>query len=416
MPAPFVQAELVEARESPPGRRETGLACAREARLRTGAGRVLLAALFLALGACRSVPLASDPTVPGSVPGPPAIFAIDWWVRLVAPPMWEYAPRETAQPAVDFDTGRIIVLTRDGYVRSVSPENGKVEWEFKTLGPFNAGALLREGIAYVPGGDGTLYALRLGSGELVWKYPSGEELATTPVFSGGKVLVASQSDTLFAVDAASGKWVWQYRRDAPSGFTIRGAAAPRVDSGVAYIGFSDGTIVAVTVADGTAKWERSLTTSGGHQFLDADATPVLDDAGRLFVASYKDGVYSLDANTGEVQWHTARAGVTSLLPRGDVLVTAGDGQMGALLSTDGKPLWSLDLEARAARQPLLAHGLLVVPTNGALTFVDPSTGRARESWNPGKGVSATPGKAQNRLYVLSNLGLLYAMRLVGRGG
>ena len=392
------------------------LARPRAYRGEAAASGLLLAALFLALGGCRSVPLASDPTVPGSVPGPPAIFAIDWWVRLVSPPMWEFAPRETAQPAIDPDTGRVIVLTRDGFVRSLSPENGKVEWEYKTQGPFNAGALLREGVAYVPGGDGTLYALKLGSGELLWKYGSGEELATTPVYTGGKLLVASQSDTLFAVDAASGKWVWQYRRDPPSGFTIRGAAAPRVDSGIAYIGFADGTIVAIAVADGVAKWERALTTSGGHQFLDADATPVMDETGRLFVASYKEGVFCLDAATGDVQWHTVQAGVTSLLPRGDVLVTAGDGQMGALLSADGKSLWSLDLEARAARQPLLANGLLVVPTNGALTFVDPATGRARESWNPGKGVSATPGRAQNRLYVLSNLGLVYAMRLVGRGG
>ena len=377
---------------------------------------VLGASLLVALGACRSVPLASDPTVPGSVPAPPLIFEMDWWVRLVTPPMWEYAPRETASPAIDADTGRVVVGTRDGMVRSLSPEDGKVEWEFKTQGGFNAGALLRQGIAYVPGGDGTLYALKAGSGELVWKYASGEELATTPVFSAGKLLVASQSDTLYAVDAATGKWAWQYRRDQPSGFTVRGASAPRVDAGVAYIGFSDGFVVALSVADGTVKWERALTTSGGNQFLDADATPVLDETGRLFVASYKDGVYALEATTGEVTWHTARPGVTSLVPHGDVLVTAGDGELGALLAADGRPLWSLDLSNRAARTPLLARGLLVVPTNGALTFIDPATGRARESWNPGKGVSATPARSAERMYVLSNLGAVYAMRLVGRGG
>ncbi len=381
-----------------------------------GRGAAAVAALALGLGACRSIPLAGDPTVEGSRPAPPLIFEIDWWVRLVTPPMWEYAPREPASPAVDADTGRVIVLTRDGFVRSLSPKDGKVEWEFHTQGTFNAGALLREGVGYVAGGDGVLYALKLNSGQLLWKYASGEELATTPVFAAGKLLVASEGDTLFAVDAATGKWVWQYRRDPPSGFTVRGASGPRVEGGLAYLGFSDGALVALSVADGAVKWERALTTSGGSQFLDADASPVLDDRGHLYAASYKDGVYALDPKTGEVVWHTARAGVTSLLPRGEVLVTAGDGAVGALAARDGQALWSLGLGSHAGRLPLVARGLLVVPTNEALAFVDPATGRATSSWDPGKGVSATPTRVEGRLYVLSNLGTLYALRLVGKGG
>ena len=45
---------------------------------------------------------------------------------------------------------------------------------------------------------------------------------------------------------------------------------------------------------------------------------------------------------------------------------------------------------------------------------DTSTGKVRYAWNPGKGVTATPALAGRRLYVLSNLGTLFALRL--RGG
>ncbi|MBI3182308.1 MAG: PQQ-binding-like beta-propeller repeat protein [Myxococcales bacterium] len=377
--------------------------------------RLLALAAFAAVAGCRWIPLSNDPTTPGRDTSPPAIYAVDWWVPLVAPRLWEYAPREPAAPAIDPDTQRVVVATRDGVVRALSPLDGRVEWEFKTSGGFSAGPLVREGVVYVPGGDGALYALKAATGDQLWRYASGEELGTTPVFASGKLLVASNTDTLYAVDAASGKWSWQYRRDAPSGFTIRGAAAPKVDSGVAFVGFSDGYLVALEVADGAMKWERALGGSA-KQFLDVDSTPVLDEAGRVYVASYQQGVYALSPETGEIDWHSPKVGVTGLAIRGEVLYAMGDSQLAALHSRDGRALWSLDLHGRAARLPAFARGMLVVPVGGALLFVDPSTGRAQTAFDPGKGVTATPAKAAPRLYVLSNLGYLYAMRLVGSGG
>lgn len=377
----------------------------------------LLLALAAAIGllACHTIPLASDPTVRDHRGEVPALYRVDWWVSLVESRLWEYGPREPAAPAVDPDTQRVLVTTRDGYVRALSPLDGKVEWELKTLGTFAAGPLVQEGVAYVPGGDGTLYALQAGTGAVIWKYPAGEELAATPVLASGKVLVASSADTLYAVDAGTGKWVWQYRRDAPSGFTIRGTAAPSVQSQVAYLGFSDGWLVALNVADGSVKWERNLAGSA-KQFFDVDTTPVFDESGRLFVASYQEGVYALSSQTGEVEWHTARAGVTGLMARGEVLYAVGDGQLGAIRVGDGKLLWTLSLKDRAARLPVFAGRFLAVPVGSALLFVDPSSGRAETAFDPGKGVSATPARGEGRLYVLSNLGYLYALRFKRGGG
>jgi outer membrane protein assembly factor BamB len=235
------------------------------------------------------------------------------------------------------------------------------------------------------------------------------------LLASGSILVATQNDALLAIDPASGKQRWRYRRESVTGFTVRGASTPKVHQGVAFIGFSDGYLVALAIEDGTVKWERALSTPS-KQFMDVDTSPVLDEEGRLFAASYKDGIYALDSQSGAVQWHTARSGVTSLLLRGPVLFAAGDQQVGALHEETGRSVWSFNLGSRAAQAPVLAAGLLVVPTSGPLIFVDPATGRARSYWNPGKGVSATPLWSHSRLYVLSNLGFLYAMRLHGRGG
>lgn len=366
------------------------------------------------LGACNSVPLHGNPVSSELRQAPTDFFEVGWWTPLVEPTQWEYAPREFASPAVDPDSGRVIVLTRDGFVRSVAP-GGKVEWSFKTGNRFNAGALVHEGIAYVPGGDGFLYALDVRKGELKWKYEAGESLATVPVLAGGRVLVASESDTLFAVERETGKWAWQYRRDPPSGFTIHGVSAPLVKDTTVYEGFADGYIVALDASAGTTKWEKSLA-GGASEFLDVDTTPAVDDAGRLYVASYQGGLYALSAETGDVEWTSTVSGLTSLLARGEVVFAVGDGRVDAYLGETGRLLWSHSLGERAGRVPVLAKGLLLVPNQRALLFMDPKTGQSRLAWNPGEGVSAAPMVMGSTAYVLSNNGYLYALRLRGGGG
>jgi outer membrane protein assembly factor BamB len=373
------------------------------------------AAVVGLLGGCSAVPLYGNPELPRPETQPPIdYFSVDWWAPLVRNTLLEYAPRETASPAYDPASKLVIALTRDGYVRGVE-SGGKVKWSFRTGQRFTAGALVNEGVAYVPGGDGVLYALEAATGELKWKYTAGEALATVPVLAEGLVLVGSGSDTVYAVKAADGVWAWQYRRDPPSGFTIRGASTPLVSAGTAYVGFSDGYVVALKVSDGSTTWEKSLS-GGGNEFLDVDTQPVVDENGRLYVASYKSGVFALEAETGDLVWNTAVGGVTSLLARGQVLFAVGDGRVDAYLGDTGKLLWSLPLGEKAAFAPVFAQGMLLVPVQRSLLFLDPKTGQSRVAWNPGSGISATPFVEGNRVFVLSNNGWLYALDVNGIRG
>lgn len=396
----------------------------------------LLALCALVAAGCRSfpprpIPLNDDPTgAPGQANvSPQALFSVAWWRPLVKTGLLEYEPRETATPAVDPDSERVITSTRDGTIHCLSPVDGRVEWSFKTSGRPFAGAAIADGVAYVPAGDGVLYALRVASGEKLWEYKAGEELVTVPVIAGDKVVVASQSETVFSVERETGKWAWQYRRDAPSGFTIRGTAQPAVSGDQVFMGFADGALVVLGAADGVARWERRLTLSGGTQFLDVDTTVVFDGRGHVFAASYKDGIYALDEKTGDILWTSVRGGITSLLVHGEMLYAAGDGSVTALETEKGKMLWSVNLSEQtskgrlnnAGRTLTTAQGYLLVPTSAALAFVDPVSGKVRSMWNPGRGVTASATRFNSprfgpRLFVLSNLGTAYALDLVGRGG
>jgi outer membrane protein assembly factor BamB len=337
-----------------------------------------------------------------------AVYSITWWQKLVDAPSLEYGPREPASPGADTINDRVVTGTRDGILRSIDTK-GRVVWRFASGQPFTAGPAVVDGFVFAPGGDGFLYCFRADTGELFWKYEAGEDLVTVPVVVDGRVLVASQNDTLFAVEAATGKWLWQYRRDPPTGFTVRGASRPTVRSGVVYVGFSGGHFAALKLDTGAALWDRVLST--GTQFIDIDAPAVFDNKGNLVVAAYKDGLFSIDPGSGETLWHTTISGMVGLVSRGEVVFASGDARVIAVLASTGKVLWTTSLGERAGLQPALAAGWLMVPTGKALLFLDPASGVIRLSFDPGKGITATPEVHGANVFLLSNLGFVYSLEM-----
>lgn len=376
--------------------------------------RAALAAAALAvLGGCVSgrAPVLADPF--SRAPAAPlAVFTVDYWHPMVETSTMEFVPREFASPAVDPTSGRVVVGTRDGVLRSVTAE-GRVKWALSTPAPFFAGVLIRDGVVYVPGGDGVLRALKADTGALLWSYDCGEELVTVPVLAEDRVMVASQSATLFAVNAADGKWAWQYRRTPPAGFILRGASTPVVREGIVYLGFSDGHAAALEAKTGGAVWDRVLST--GTQFIDVSSTPGFDAGGHLIVASYKDGLFALDAKTGDTVWQSTGLGLAYVVVRGGVIFAAGEDRIAAFSSETGKNIWITQLPDRAGQQPAFASGLLLVPTGKALLFMDPVTGKILRRFDPGKGVTATPGVYGPDALVLSNLGFVYGLHVTQPG-
>lgn len=392
--------------------------------------RLCAISLLVAISGCKAIPLNDDPTVPfrEAHVSLVAVYEVAWTTPLVKLGLLEYQPSEPASPTVDPDTERVFVATRDGFVRCLSPVDGSVEWEYKTNGRFLSGPTVSRGILYVAGGDGVLYAFRALSGEKVWEFKANEELVTSPTVTDTRVLVASQSETIFSIEKETGAWQWQYRRDAPAGFTVRGTARPVAADGFVYMGFADGYLTAIELESGVPLWEKRISVSGGNQFLDVDTTPVLAD-GKVFVASYKDGVAALDAKDGSLLWSTAHGGLTALLARGKVLFATGDGSLTAFDMNQGRQMWTLDLSdptskgkgVNAGRALTLSRGYVVVPTSTALAFVEPTTGKVRAMWNPGRGVTGVPAayaspRSGSRLYVLSNLGTVFALQMVSSGG
>ncbi len=340
-------------------------------------------------------------------PAPVRLFSVAWKKSLVPLSMGEWQPLELGAPAVDTQSGLVVVGTHDGWLHALR-RDGSAVWDFKAAGSFGAQPRIDGDTVYVGADDGRLYAIALETGKERWRYDAKEEIGTRPAVAGGVVYVASLQDTIFAVDARTGAWKWHHRRERREGFTVRGAAAAAVSGGLVFCAYSDGFVAALDPATGSPRWERQVAPSGAY--LDVDSIQVKE--GLLYAAAYSGAVVAVDAASGKLVWqHTAKdATRVAIAPGAVVAVTTG--VVEALSLTDGTPLWSAALDGVPSGDPVVAGRWLLVPAGPAgLRFYEIASGRRVRVLQPGTGVSASPAMAGSRAYILSNGGDLMALDL-----
>ena len=348
--------------------------------------------------------LASPPAL--LPPAPVRLWTVRWQKQLVAPTALEWKSREAGGPAVDPLGGWVVVGTRDGWLRSFTPE-GAVAWELELGGRFDAPPRIEGDTVYAGSSDGRLYAVEMGGGKLRWKYDAQEEVGTTPTVAGGLVLAMTLQDTLIAVDARTGAWKWHHRRELREGFTIRGAAPVLVTGALAFGAYSDGTVAALDLITGAVRWERKVAPQA--DFMDVDSLRA--QGGRVFAAAYSGAIYALDAQTGQQLWEVKTPGPSRLALASNLLVAVTTTQVLGIGTQEGTIRWTVPLEGVPAGDPVVLGGRAAVPNTNGLLFIDTNKGRLLRVFNPGTGVSATPGWLGDRIYVLSNGGDLLALDL-----
>jgi alcohol dehydrogenase (cytochrome c) len=213
---------------------------------------------------------------------------------------------------------------------------------------FEAAPIVVDGVMYVSGWDGYVWALDAATGELLWQYqhmiPIDTPLCCGNVNRGvavanGRVYFATQNGYLVALDATNGKAVWQ------SGFAdVRAGesatAAPLVVKNLVLAGSSGaeygvrGHLDAFDAATGQRVWRRytiprpgepgaetwrgdSWERGGGTTWVtgtydpDLDLVywgtgnpgPLFDDEPRRGTNLYTDSVLAIDPDDGTIRWH-----------------------------------------------------------------------------------------------------------------
>ncbi|MEZ4368115.1 MAG: PQQ-binding-like beta-propeller repeat protein [Kofleriaceae bacterium] len=379
----------------------------------------LAAALFVVVG-CGVVPPIAGPHDPTRASARPPL-GLDLlalrWKHVTADRRSEVRPQEFATPTVAGDT--VYAGSYSGGLLALDATTGAVRWRLKTA-PISSAPLAYAGLLYVGTDNGRLLCLDAQTGVERWAFATTGAIGQQPQLTGELVIFANEAGEVRALDALTGVSRWQYASSDPMENPLRGHAGVSIAGDLAFTGFADGTMVALRTETGSLAWSASLR-GDADKFIDVDATPiVLGEA--LYVVSSSGGVWSLDRATGRVRWH---------LPLLDAAAPGATGS-GGTIATDGERLfvaaaelgvYALDLAGHVLwRQgthgggepaiPIVAGDLVVYSlAEDGMFLADRRTGELYEYFDPGEGISAAPAITGDGLFVMSNLGVLYAFDL-----
>ena len=135
--------------------------------------------------------------------------------------------------------------------------------------------------------------------------------------------------------------------------------------------------------------------------------------GRLFAASYSDGVYALDPESGRVFWRQERAAVKQLLTTDkSVVALSADGYAESFALSDGKSLFKTTFPRGAVARPVqVADGLFFSVGGVGFVALNALSGEPLQKSNFGDESFGDLCVLGTRLFSFASSGYVYALDL-----
>ncbi len=289
--------------------------------------------------------------------------------------------------------------------------SAKEIWRLSLEGGVEAGVAEDREFLYFGAGDGFFYKVKKMNGEVEWSFPIRAEGLGQPTLEGNRVYFLAGNNIIYCLNTDTGKSIWLYNRRDPSNISIRGGSRPSIDDSHVYVGFSDGSVIALKKTSGNLAWETVINKN--KRFQDVDAHPYLD-GDRLYVAGYDHSLHSLKASSGESLWQVDLGGYSSPYKEGQVLYySTTEKKVVALQKSTGQKIWEHPLKSLGTG-PEEYKGLLIVGEFlGRLNFLDIQTGELISDFPPGRGVHSKVAidKKNGDLFFMSADGNLFHLNI-----
>ena len=315
-----------------------------------------------------------------------------------------------------YSSGKLYAADYEGRLTAVDAETGNKLWQQKTDLPFSGGPGLEGNLLVMGTIDGQVQAFNADTGSSLWQTRVSSEVLAAPAIGDNIVVVRCIDGRVFGLDASNGNRLWIYDRSVPL-LTLRGNSALLVRAGAVFIGYDDGTIVALELEDGGLAWEQNFVNPEGRTELDRLADigdQMVMVASDLIVSSYKNRVSALAGNSGRLLWFKDISSETGVqVDRVNLAISASNGEVWMLDRRNGSTMWKQDqlLNRGLGRPAFYGSQLVVGDAEGYLHWINVETGdfvaRVREGK---KGFAGAPISVGTTLYVLTNDGTLAAYR------
>ncbi len=350
--------------------------------------------------------------------------------------------RLTAPPVVA--DGRLYVIDAEATVSAINSEDGKTIWRTK-LAPsvkekfrireimtrtkaselgFGGGVTFDEGKLFVTSGFGFIAALSADTGEELWRVQTGAPVRTPPTAYRGSVYFVTNINEMIALSQENGERLWNFQSFEEAA-RILSAASPAAAGDLIVAPFSSGEVVAFLAGSGRPVWDDTLARNTQITALsalnDIAGSPVID-RGLVYAVSHAGRLVAIDIRSGQRIWEAPVASLQMPWVAGDyIFVVSIDAQLVCLSRADGAIVWVSQLKRydnekkRKGRiawsGPVLAGDFLIlVSSDGRLAKVSPQDGSLVESKKIDEGSVVSPIVADERIYVLTQNGKLYAFR------
>jgi outer membrane protein assembly factor BamB len=334
------------------------------------------------------------------------------------------------------DGGRVYAVNDDGEVLAIDASSGKTLWTANAINVEAKGSKLKfwkrqasenaltsspgvgNGLVVVGGRNGEVVAFNADTGEKRWSVKVSSEVLSAPLSSSERVVVRSNDGRVFGLDPADGSRKWVFDRGLPT-LSVRGNSAPVGANGLAFIGYDDGTLIALREQDGLRVWEQAVAEPDGRTELermaDIDGELVVD-GDQIYAVSAHDKVMAISAANGQPLWtHDVGSFGGLALAADKILVSDKGGNIWALDRSTGNSLWKQNLlEYRQLTSPVVQGDYGVVgDLEGYLHWFKLDTGDVvgRERIEKAALRGTPQVSAAGVLYAVSNEGKLAAYRL-----
>ena len=192
--------------------------------------------------------------------------------------------------------GKAWYTTASGYVRCISVKDGGRIWSKRFPGKIFSTPAVQGKYLVFGCTDGNVYALNARSGKTIWKYAAGKSVLGSPVIFNGKVYVGASDGCFRAIDLKSGKAVWTYS-------DVQGFVECRafVDKEQVVFGSWGNRLYSLDPQTGALQWEWKCEKPS-RMYSPAAVWPVKAE-GKIFIAVPDRRLYALDAATGNELRH-----------------------------------------------------------------------------------------------------------------
>ena len=315
-----------------------------------------------------------------------------WGHPVVAPfdTLWTISTGRELFSTPAFVGDMIFLAGNDKILRGINRDSGLQEWTRTVTCGLSGGVAADSTTIYFSGQDGYVYALNRETGSERWKTGLGFHVFTDAcVFCDSLVLAGNSAGSIAALNRENGSLIWSDTMDGlllgpaasdsiavftseagsagawdisgnsiwSRGFTSQ-PSSPSIGSGLVFIGFSTGKVLALSLQTGETIWETALDNVQGRAVVSRPA--LAGDS--LLVAGTCDGrVFCLESGNGQLLWETEFENWISVTPAVcDTIVYAScdDNRIHLLSLNTGLPIDAIETGSYSGTSPVIIEGVL----------------------------------------------------------